>query len=495
MKMQQQMMQPPPVPLLTQQRFESLPRPGRYFLKIDSAHCPSKACTMLDSVWAIFAGSEMVATEEVYKVDCAGSNGDSKGGNNVDFCIQLLGFHKYSYINFQLVVVHLQPTGSSAPIVMEPYRGADVPMELMSWLKEAVSMSLTGDSLESMVEAYDDDTPGSTSSDKPEIALLMLSTDGLGLRPDIWCRFLDLGTEQGVNVRLFLHDKKAETLGGRNTRNRQQQLSTSYCPHQEANHRIHRVPTILTQWGTVSIPRATNSMLKAAVAKFGGAERYAIVSDSSVPLMDPKRMLEELRGPEYTTLSGAPVSVFQMLDDGRPSTLEWEQRFRNVRPRLRHPQQHQQNQQQQPPPPLELSPSDHYVAEVWWIMDEKAGAWFANNDYTHEYEMVTQADETYFVSLCKKFGLPFKLASAHRHGASTVAAAEPESHPIYTEWPKGPLASHANSIDTITKQSIARWGQRKKHSFLFARKITEHTTIDLPWMTISPSTARGDKLL
>ena len=52
---------------------------------------------------------------------------------------------------------------------------------------------------------------------------------------------------------------------------------------------------------------------------------------------------------------------------------------------------------------------------------------------------------------------------------------------MYTEWPQG-LSANPGVLQKITEETTEQWSQKEKHSFLFARKITEQTEIDLPWM-------------
>jgi len=251
-------------------------------------------------------------------------------------------------------------------------------------------------------------------------------------------------------------------------------------------------------------------LLKSVIVKFGGAERYVIVSDNSVPLVDPKKMLQEITGPGFTspTDGGSAVSVFQNFDGSRVGPQEIEDRYKYVRPRYKaaglqvQNNQSQQQQQQQLLLPLDLSRSDFHIVEMWSILDEKSGAWFAENDYLREFEISMAPEETYFVSLCKKFDLPFRLANPHRFNndndnnkgddddSSSITITE--SHGMYTQWPHERSAMNADVLQKITEETIAQWSQKQKHSFLFARKITEQTEIDLPWMKIRESSVQGE---
>eukprot|EP00584_Thalassiosira_punctigera_P017315 CAMPEP_0172575102 /NCGR_PEP_ID=MMETSP1067-20121228/137042_1 /TAXON_ID=265564 ORGANISM="Thalassiosira punctigera, Strain Tpunct2005C2" /NCGR_SAMPLE_ID=MMETSP1067 /ASSEMBLY_ACC=CAM_ASM_000444 /LENGTH=549 /DNA_ID=CAMNT_0013367745 /DNA_START=62 /DNA_END=1711 /DNA_ORIENTATION=+ len=488
----------PPVPVLTRDAFDDLPVPGKYFLRLAPANCPVKRCKSFDPFWDMLAARAPPGT--LYRADC-GRDGDA------GFCKALIGPGDLANIESKggnrLLAVQFQKDGS---IGMEKFHQDLFPDNVYNWVLDAMSKNLQP----LPIDGTGTDSPerkNGRENHKAGIALLMLSRDGLGVRSDIWCRFFGLAIEQNVDIHMFLHDASDQIANGPLCTTGVMMPDKGEVDAVNAN-RIHAIPgehLLHTQWGTASLVKAIVFLLRSVVSNpsFHGADRYVVVSDNSVPLVDPKTMLLTLSGPGYSYGSRGTtetVSVFQGMDPGRPNPLEVTERYNWLRPRYERSSREKSSRQHRvrvPPvvltPPLDLARSEFQTVEMWMVLDRAAGAWFAEttHEYFAEFELSQAPEEAYFVSLCHKFGLPYRIASAHRPNATKPPTAtstrsevksESESHPMYTQWSSDLSSTSPETLTEITPEMLKRWGCGQTQSFLFARKISKKTNIDLPWM-------------
>lgn len=188
---------------------------------------------------------------------------------------------------------------------------------------------------------------------KPAFLFLMRGDHNL---PEIWQEFFD---SAGAVPSMWVHVKDLASL-------------RSPLFRQAA-----QVETLPTQWGHVSLVRATLRLLRAA---FDGSDatHFALVSESCVPVKPLPEIVRRL------ALDGRSRIGWQGVLDMMPSHRARFDKSKDI--------------------PLECWRMQHQ----WMILDREAAAWILMEDHTNAFDEVFAADEHYFATVLAMAGFPLK---------------------------------------------------------------------------------------
>jgi hypothetical protein len=264
-------------------------------------------------------------------------------------------------------------------------------------------------------------TGSKTKNMKTKVAILVLTTQGF-TRPDVWCPFLEKAKSGEIQV--FMHDKQYSFERGG--------TSPSYYCH-EGEDNVVSVPTVVTQRAAISCVRATIQMIQYASLHYGGASSYILVTGDSVPLLSPEELVKQIFA------ANKVKSRFEL-----------------------HQQQHDETSLR-----ASFMRSSNFLdgqnfvkVKQFFLLSEAAALALASpyNDFTHNFELMPFVDEHYFVSVAQKLGIPFEYAPV-----------------MYDVWPRTPT-ERPNQLQHVTSDIFQATGH------LFARKVTNETTISLDWL-------------
>jgi hypothetical protein len=194
-----------------------------------------------------------------------------------------------------------------------------------------------------------------TGTPVPKLALLFLTRGDL-LQSRVWGEFL-AGREE--EIPLFHHAKHPEAVDS------------------PALRRAVRVPTLPTEWGGISLVRATLRLLEAALAECD-ATHFALVSESCVPIKPAGEILRRL------------------AMDSR-SRIAWEG-FGEMS------LSHRQRVEKAKGIPLASWRMQHQ----WMVLEREAVEWVTAEDLTGRFENVFAPDEHYFATALAMMGFPLE---------------------------------------------------------------------------------------
>lgn len=322
-----------------------------------------------------------------------------------ELCLELSVEHRLSTIQNRFVDLMTVAYSEGAPNdrLVELYRG-DVQMErVVLYFRNMIERD---DPFEPDLPSEIDDQlqRRNVHPKRVSLTILVLAVNGF-TRPDIWSQFLKDHHDLG---RVMIHDT----------------LTTEAPPNYPAEGVIS-VPTIFTNRHTVALVRPILQLLRYALA-YGGSAHYAVVSGDSVPLRSLSDMITEL--------STRPQTRFEKhLQDSYKS-------FNELRSPYRYELQKSKN---------------------WIVLNHDAATFFASprHDETHNFEMLSMADEYYWINVAQEYGVDF---------VTDVPS-------MYDEWPLDRQAARPNMLKVLDDDIV-------RHGYLFARKITNETEIDLSWL-------------
>lgn len=174
--------------------------------------------------------------------------------------------------------------------------------------------------------------------------------------PEIWQEFFD---GAGVVPKIWVHAKDRGAV--------------RFPLFREATH----VEALPTQWGHVSLVRATLRLLRAAFDE-SDATHFALVSESCVPVKPLPEIIRRL------ALDGRSRIGWKGVLDMMPSHRERFDKSKGI--------------------PLECWGLQHQ----WMMLDREAAAWILMEDHTNAFEEVFAADEHYFATMLAMSGYPLK---------------------------------------------------------------------------------------
>lgn len=205
-----------------------------------------------------------------------------------------------------------------------------------------------------MMEAVTGKLNASTGQEV-RLALMFLTRGDLRL-PEVWQEFL---TEGGDRMPVFLHAKHPEAA-----------VSTVL-------RRATQVPAVPTEWGGISLVRATLSLLKTALAE-SDATHFALLSESCVPIKPAGEILRRL------------------TMDGR-SRIAWEGHGEmSLSHRRRVEQAHG------------IPLGSWRMQHQWMVLEREAAEWVTEEDLTGRFENVFAPDEHYFATALALMGFPLE---------------------------------------------------------------------------------------
>lgn len=240
----------------------------------------------------------------------------------------------------------------------------------------------------------------------PKLALLIL-TRGDVRSPDIWKEWV---APESDRISIFSHPKEPDKLKG------------GFLEGTDI------AETFDTQWGEVSLVKASLALLRAAL-RDPELTHFALLSESCVPIQPLSRILLRLQ------------------HDGRP-------RF-NSRDQERANPEFQSRMQQAP----EIPNGCWRFHQQWWLLDRSAAVMATRRDYTSKFEQVFASDEGYFGTTLMLEGYP-------------VDDLVDDRSITWTHWEK-----HAASPNEFRILPPERLREMLNSDCFFARKFPEETDI------------------
>ena len=372
----------------------------RYFVKMDAGPCdyqnPNDICRILDqTLWQPL--SQAFPAEYWTRLDC---------GRTLDLCHELSTAERVASIEghrkVDFMTVGDRPTSPTFRVV-ELYRASQAsPSELARYLQQMIVQDLP-------FEAANEMGLMQAPKRKVSLAVLVLTTRGF-VRPDVWQAFLE--SSPPGETRIFMHNVASNP----NQISRQQQ---------EQDDIIH-VPSVFSHRGTIALVRPVIQLLRYAMA-YGGASHFVLVSGDSVPLVSAADMIQ------------------QLTHDNNQTRFE----------------RHAQDQFKVNPELRRAYPGPFRKSKNWVLWNDEAARFFAEraHDETHNWEIVSMADEYYWINVAQEHGIPWVDLPV-----------------MYDEWP-AVQAERPNLLKRVNAAAL-----RQKHGHLFARKITNETILELDWM-------------
>lgn len=389
----------------------------RYFVKMDAGPCdysdPNDICRMLErTLWQPLS---QAFPEEIWtRLNCA---------RHEDLCFQLstrdrvTSIRGHRQVDFLTVAYTAQSPTSR---VVELYRASQAsPAALAGYIHNMLRRDLPFEP----ATLYEANRQLEVVPERHvSLAVLVLTTTGGLTRPDVWRAFL-ASSPPGA-TRLFVHTKEASS-------------SSSLLTSDPSSHNdIIHVPSVFSHRGTIALVRPVLQLLRYAIAH-GGASHYVLVSGDSVPLWSAADMIRHLTQHNQTRFERHAQDEFK------------------VQPELRN-----------------AYPGSFRKSKNWVLWNDAAAQFFARHDETHNFEIVSMADEYYWINVAQAHGVPWADLPV-----------------MYDEWPVH-QAERPHVLRHVQAATF-RW----EHGHLFARKITNETILELDWMTkddTSDSPARSE---
>ena len=260
---------------------------------------------------------------------------------------------------------------------------------------------------------------------KKRLAILVLATDGF-VRPDIWTAFMESSRtdESTVEIEMFVHNKQ--------TTNKNHDTTTT--TNTNIPEFCHVVPTVHTQWGTVSLIRAPIQLLQAATA-YSTFDQYILVSGDSIPLLDAPTVMHKLmikttrrtttkedatmKNPKRNSSSSSSHSLFEQHIKHESETsyvFRYGANIGNTKigygsaavfePITFQPQQQHPTTTTTPPPLQEPYGYQRIIkSKLWFCMNHNDARYYAhpNNDEIYNFELTLTPDEYYFATLSQEY--------------------------------------------------------------------------------------------
>ena len=399
----------------------------RYFVKMDAGPCdyqhnPHDVCRVLDeTLWQPL--SRAFPTEVWTRLNCE---------RYTDLCHELSTVERVTSVQQSgrkvdfLTVAYSSSSPTSR--LVELYRASQASSELVRYLQRIIVQDLPMEpslpedieisikvmhSSSSVVETTD------VAKRKVSLAVLVLTDRGF-VRPDIWQAFVESSPHN--ETRIFMH--QSSNHPHQSMQQREQQHADFVIP----------VPSVFSHRGTIALVRPVLQMLRYAIAN-GGASHYVLVSGDSIPLVSAAGMIQQLareqQGDRYSTTTRFERHVQDQF---------------KVSPELRRAYQ-----------------GPFRKSKNWVLWNDEAARFFALHDETHNFEIVSMADEYYWINVAQEYGIPWVDLPV-----------------MYDEWPVT-QAERPNLLRHVNATAL----RRNHGDYLFARKVTNETIVELDWMIYS----------
>jgi len=196
---------------------------------------------------------------------------------------------------------------------------------------------------------------------KKKIAFLFLTVGELK-QVQVWKRFF-----QGYDdlISIYNHSKYPDKLSEK-----------SFL------RRFHISSHIETQWANISLVRASVLLLQEALQSCDN-EWFILCSETCMPIVVFSKL--------YNFLEKSPNVSYFCFNPSYKETKEWDRRYQRIR-----------NKQK-------ITPDDFMKADQWWILHRRGAQICVEyaQKYMYEFERVFASDEHYFITLLRKFRIPF----------------------------------------------------------------------------------------
>jgi len=233
-----------------------------------------------------------------------------------------------------------------------------------------------------------------------KIALCFLTYGNLS-QPKLWEKF------QNSKYNIYIHNK--------------QQFTGNFQKYCIEN-------TIDTEWGHISIVRATLNLFKTA---FENKENkyFILLSDTCIPLYSSDVVYEKICSFDNNLLNAWKTDVDDSWHKSRYNSITCKDFF---------------------------DENDFYGQHQWMVLKRDTVRFFINNDYTHIFRnTITAPDEIYFINILNKFNISYKSKFV-----TYVNWDEESDLKIYRDKPKTYSKLNDETIHAILKRDC-----------LFMRKI------------------------
>lgn len=249
------------------------------------------------------------------------------------------------------------------------------------------------------------------SGQRRKVAFLFLTVEDVH-RPDLWRDFFFEGgsSELHPDVNIYAHVKHRSRLNCE---------SSFLSKYMISKHEP-------TQWGSISLVKATLYLLEEAVCKDPDNFYFVLLSESCIPLYPMRHFLDLIRKEELSQIDMTPS---RYPENGLKERYD---RFLG-----KH-----------------LISSERFVKSHQWIIWNRDDAeFFCHWPMFQEFSRMFAPDEHYFVNVMRYHNRPF-----HNIGRT------------FTDWET--QKSHPKSFEFITADMIQSW---RNQQYFFARKICAET--------------------
>lgn len=242
------------------------------------------------------------------------------------------------------------------------------------------------------------------------IALCFLTYDKLN-QNNIWN---NLFLKHRDKLNIYIHNKKEFIDKKHNT--------NQYCIKKK----------IATQYGNISLVSATIKLLKEAY-KYENNKYFILLSNSCIPIQTYNYI--------YTQINKYDTNMF--FGTGHPMGKDGQERFYNlINDNFIH--------------------YDHWMSQSQWcILKRDTVNFFIENDYTPLFKNMFAPDEHYFINICHKFRIPYKLSNI-----------------TYVNWDKGTYYDNGFRPYTYNYLDINTINNIRIEGYLFMRKISDKCEIE-----------------
>jgi hypothetical protein len=259
-----------------------------------------------------------------------------------------------------------------------------------------------------------------------KVAFLFLTRSGLNCE-ELWSDFF-AGAEPG-SFSIYAHSKERPPVGS-----------------VLANKRINEI--MPTEWGTVSLVRATLALLRAALADDN--TKFVLCSESCVPLYSFAHVRKELAADPRAWLSYSPLPGFMVHQTGPTREfIRWNAQLT----------------------PLIPSPDRLLKQQQWMVLSRELADLFAREDTDHTSKWdggLFAPDEHYFVSVLLYELRRRALADANADDDACLATVVLNRKLTYVEW--GMVGTNRAPLKVLkaTDELLAR---ARSEGCLFLRKV------------------------
>jgi len=252
----------------------------------------------------------------------------------------------------------------------------------------------------------------------PKIAFCFLTVGDIH-KHDVWGNFFK-GKEHLYNI--YVHPKKPNQI-------------TSFFK----NHIIPSYDQIPTEWGKVSLVKATIKLFQNAI-KDHNNKMIILVSDSCIPLYDFDYIYNDLNQTHHNIIS-----------------LHAQQ---NMHTYVRYKQISN---------PKFLPQHKFKKVSQWMALNYDTAKYIVQNDYTNLYKDMSCPDEHYFANILDKFDIPY-----YNRKLTFDDWNNPSLDPKYRPYPQ-----------TYTDLNSSNLQNARRTGALFIRKVVPETTLNLQELLIN----------